>query len=358
MNSNFYAPTTGSIAAACSIAGLKAILNEFVDVVAVKTPTTTLNVFIDHVEKLSGSSAMASSHKRPYNDPDVTVNIEIDVVVSLIDFNGEKVIIKAGDGVGRVTKPGLQIEVGGPAINPVPRKMIVENLEDIIPENKTAVVCVRVPRGKEIARKTMNPKLGIVGGISILGTTGVARSMSSQAYKDSIVKQLDVAVAGGYNGLILVPGNIGEKLALKCFNLDEDVIVQTGNYVGFMFEEAAKRDISKFTYFGHIGKLIKVAGGIFNTKHAVADSRREIMITHAILAGADNRTARRLFNSKTTEDMLDILDGEGLSKEVCNSIARTINEVCKAKFGLNVNTILVDMEGNFLNDNFIQPDQF
>ena len=113
-----------------------------------------------------------------------------------------------------------------------------------------------------------------------------------------------------------------------------------------------KRGIDEFTFFGHIGKLIKIAGGIFNTKHAIADGRREIMITHAGICGADTKILQKLYDSKTTEDMLDILDEENLHLDVCNSIALAIKERCMQRFDLDLNVILVDMEGNYLNDNF------
>lgn len=200
----------------------------------------------------------------------------------------------------------------------------------------------------------MNPKLGIVGGISVLGTTGIARSMSSDAYKNSIVTQLDVAIALNLDNLIFVPGNIGEKLALKQLGVSKEQIIQTGNYVGFMFEEAEKRGITKFTFFGHMGKLIKVAGGIFNTKHAIADGRREIMVAHAALCGANQKDLQRLFDSKTTDDMMDILNELNISVEVSNSIADAISERCHQRFDLDLNVILVDMEGNYLNNNFIK----
>ena len=119
-----------------------------------------------------------------------------------------------------------------------------------------------------------------------------------------------------------------------------------------MFEEAEKRGIKKFTYFGHMGKLIKVAGGIFDTKHAVADGRREIMVSHAALCGVDKHNLQRLFDSKTTDDMMSILDELGVSFEVSNSIAQAIHDRCKQRFDLDLNVILVDMEGNYLNNNY------
>ncbi|MBQ2831510.1 cobalt-precorrin-5B (C(1))-methyltransferase CbiD [Methanobrevibacter sp.] len=353
-NDNYIGVTTGTVATACSLAALDAII-ESPDIACVKveTPKKTLDIIIDECKLLSSFKAQAVAHKNPYNDPDVTVNLDIIATVELLDKTAEEsnVVITGGEGVGKVTKPGLQIPIGDYAINPVPRSMIVKNLEDKIPDGKIAKVVISIPEGKNIARKTMNPKLGIVDGISVLGTTGIARSMSSEAYKNSIVKQIDVAIASEIEDLVFVPGNIGEKLALKKLDVAKEQIIQTGNYVGFMFEEAENRGITKFTYFGHMGKLIKVAGGIFDTKHAVADGRREIMVTHAALCGVDRENLQKLYDSKTTDDMMDILNEVGLSLEVSNSIASAIHERCMQRFDLDLNVILVDMEGNYLNDN-------
>ena len=349
---NYTGVTTGTVATACSLAAIDAILDSpDIACVKVKTPKKELDIIIDDCRKLSDNSAIAVAHKNPYNDPDVTVNLDIVANVELIEFDEKKVIITGGEGVGLITKPGLQIPVGDYAINPVPRKMIVKNLEDKVPEGMSAKVTISIPKGEEIARKTMNPKLGIIGGISVLGTTGIARSMSSEAYKNSIVTQIDVALASNIDDLVFVPGNIGEKLALKRLDITKEQVIQTGNYVGFMFEEAKKRGIDKFTFFGHIGKLIKVAGGIFNTKHAVADGRREIMITHAAICGAERKILEELYDSATTDDMLDILTEINLQKEVANSIATAIKERCNQRFELELDVILVDMEGNYLNDN-------
>lgn len=354
-NDNYIGVTTGTVATACSLAALDAII-ESPDIACVKveTPKKTLDIIIDECKLLSSFKAQATAHKNPYNDPDVTVNLDIIATVELLDKSDEdsNVIITGGEGVGKVTKPGLQVPIGDYAINPVPRSMIVKNLKDKVPDDKIAKVTISIPEGKEIARKTMNPKLGIVDGISVLGTTGIARSMSSEAYKNSIVTQIDVAIASKVGDLVFVPGNIGEKLALKKLNVTKEQIIQTGNYVGFMFEEAEKRGITSFTFFGHMGKLIKVAGGIFNTKHAVADGRREIMVAHAAICGVDKVNLQKLYDSKTTDDMMNILNDVGLSFEVSNSIASAIRERCMQRFNLDLNVILVDMEGNYLNNNF------
>ena len=246
-NDNYIGITTGTVATACSLAALDAII-ESPDIACVKveTPKKTLDIIIDECKLISSFKAQATAHKNPYSDPDVTVNLDIIATVELLDKTSQEsnVIITGGEGVGKVTKPGLQIPIGDYAINPVPRRMIIKNLKDKVPKGKIAKVTITIPEGEEIAKKTMNPKLGIIGGISVLGTTGIARSMSSDAYKNSIVKQIDVALASNVGELVFVPGNIGEKLALKKLEVNEDQIIQTGNYVGFMFEEAEKRGIT------------------------------------------------------------------------------------------------------------------
>ena len=189
-NDNYTGVTTGTVATACSSAALDMLLeSQDIACVKVETPKKTLDIIIDECKRISSFKAYAVAHKNPYNDPDVTVDLAIVATVELLDKNDESdnVIIAGGDGVGIITKPGLQIPVGDYAINPVPRKMIVNNLKDKVPQDKIAKVTISIPEGEKIAKKTMNPKLGIVGGISILGTTGIARSMSSEAYKNSWV---------------------------------------------------------------------------------------------------------------------------------------------------------------------------
>lgn len=355
-NDNYIGVTTGTVATACSLAALDALLDTpDIACVKVETPKKSLDIIIDECKSISSTKAYAVAHKNPYHDPDVTVNLDIVSTVELLDKTDEEsnVIIIGGEGVGIITKPGLQIPIGDYAINPIPRHMIVKNLSGKIPKGKIAKVTISIPEGKKIAKKTMNPKLGIINGISILGTTGIARSMSSDAYKNSIVKQIDVAVASNIEDLVFVPGNIGEKLALNKLDISKEQIIQTGNFVGFMFDESVKRGITKFTFFGHMGKLIKVAGGIFDTKHAIADGRREIMVAHAALCGVDKKHLQMIFDSKTTDDMMSILEELKISVEVSNSIASAIHDRCMQSFDLDLNVILVDMEGNYLNNNFI-----
>ncbi|OWT33253.1 cobalamin biosynthesis protein CbiD [Methanobrevibacter sp. 87.7] len=361
-----FGPTTGSIATACALASLKKLLNnEEIAIVQIKTPQEKLDIFLDSCKKITTNKAKASAHKYPYDDPDVTVNIEIITEVELVDKNSinidynnpliskeDNVIIKAGCGIGKVTKKGLQIPIGEYAINPVPRKMIKENLKNIVPNNKIAIVTIYIPKGEKLAKRTMNPRIGIIGGISVLGTTGIARSMSTKAYKDSLLIPLNIAIEEGYKDLIFVPGNIGEKIANKILDINPDQVIQMTNFVGFIFEEAEKRGIKKAELVGHIGKLVKLAGGIFNTKHSIADGRREIFAAHTGICGADTETIKDVYKCKTTEEIIEILKKKDLDIIVLNSIADAIRERVKDRFDIELNVIIVDMEGNILNSNY------
>ncbi|MDD1773943.1 MAG: cobalt-precorrin-5B (C(1))-methyltransferase CbiD [Methanobacterium sp.] len=347
---NKYGITTGTGAAAAAKAALLVLLGEEAQKVAIKTPLGKLPIEIKESRKLTETHSQATVIKKPYNDPDVTRNLEITANLWINHKSG--VIIKGGKGVGLVTKPGLQVPVGQPAINPTPQKMIKENLLELIPENKGVCVEISIPKGEELAQKTLNPKLGIIGGISILGTTGIARSMNIESYKKSFKCQLDVARAEGYDELIFVPGNIGEKIAHKILkNLSPDQIIQMGNFPGYMLQEAAKLDVENITLLGHAGKLIKLAAGIFNTEHQIADGRREIIAAHAALNGADESVIETIFKANTTEDMMVILEEKALLEETFNSIARSIKERCQDRFTGNLDVIIVKMDGTILNSN-------
>ncbi len=267
--------------------------------------------------------------------------------------------ITAGEGVGKVTKPGLQIPVGEYAINPVPRKMISENVAKYLPSGKGAIVKIIIPEGKKLAPKTMNSRLGIVDGISVLGTTGIARPMSSKAYTDSLRVQIDVAIANGYYDLLFVPGNIGTRIAKEKLNIEDDAIIEMSNFVGFMLEEAEKTgEVNSITLFGHAGKLIKIAAGIFNTKQSVADARREIMTCYAGLVGAGTDTMKRIYECITTEDVIKILDEENITTDVFELIAEKIIELCELKFDIKFDVIIVKMNGEVLNPSRIDKIPF
>lgn len=346
-----YGITTGTGAAAAAVAAVAAVmvLNGEVEKVKLKTPLGKLKIDVKSSQKLTETHGKASVLKRPYNDPDVTCNLEIWADVRITDDQG--INIKGGEGVGVVTKPGLQVPVGQPAINPVPQEMIRANLKELLPPGKGAEVIITVPDGRKLAEKTLNPRLGIEDGISILGTTGIARSMFLESYKKSFKCQLDVAVAEGYKELVFVPGNIGENIARKILNVDGDQIIQMGNLVGYMLSEAAQMNVERIILLGHAGKLIKIAAGIFNTEHRNADGRREIIASHAAIMGADQNIIKDIFKSNTTEEMMDILDGEKVLQKIFNSIAHSIKERCQERYHGDLDVVIVKMDGTVLNSN-------
>lgn len=346
----FFGITTGSAATAAALAALKIILEyKIPNHIKISIPSGELEIEINDAKKVSKNIAQASVVKKPYPDPDVTINLEIMAKVELTSPPG--IIINGGEGVGIITKPGLQIPVGQAAINPVPQEMIRENIQRYLPSGKGTIITIFVPKGKEIASRTMNPRLGIINGISILGTTGIARPMSLESFKKANSCQIDIALGQKYEELIFVPGNIGEKLAIKSMDVEKDQIIHMSNYVGYMLEQAVEKKVKKIILFGHAGKLVKIAGGIFNTKHNVADGRREIITAHAAIAGVSQDTLKEIFNSKTTEDMIDILIQSHAEKEVFNSIALAIKENIKDRYHLELEVIIVRMNGTVLNSN-------
>lgn len=348
MNKSKIGITTGSAATAAATACILFLKkSKKPKIVNIDAPIGKLKIEIKSIKKISENEAEALVVKKKYPDPDVTIGLEIGARVKLINEN--KIIIKGGKGVGIVTKPGLPVPVGEHAINPVPRKMIKKNLKKFLEQNEGAIVTIFVPKGKEVAQKTMNPKLGIKNGISILGTKGIARPMSSKAYKKSLSYQIDVAIAQGFEELYFVPGNIGEKIALNKFKVEKDRIVQTSNFIGYMLNEASKKGVKNIVLLGHAGKLVKIAGGIFNTHSKVADARREIIAAYAALAGASKVLVKKIFKSKTTEEMIKYLEKAGIREKVFNYIAKSIKKRCEDRYPLKVKVIITDMKGRVLN---------
>ncbi len=343
-----YGITTGTAATAAAIAAFK-VLTKKVDQVKINTPIGNLDIDIKSSLKLTDVHGRASVIKRSYHDPDVTRNLEIFADVKITDKTG--IGITGGEGVGIVTKPGLQIPVGQPAINPIPQKMIKCNLQSLIPPDKGVDVIISVPGGEKVAAKTLNPRLGIVGGISILGTTGLARSMNLESYKKSFKCQLDVAVAENYNELVFVPGNIGDKIARNILDVDDDQIIQMGNLVGYMLYEANEANVEHLILLGHAGKIIKIAAGIFNTEHRIADGRREVITTHAALQNASAILINQIYHSNTTEEMINLLDEVNLVITVFNSIAEAVKDRCQDKYHGLLDVVIVKMDGTVLNSN-------
>lgn len=277
-----YGVTTGSLATATSLAALEKIVhsNQNISIVKITTPFDEFNVDIKRSNLISENKAEFSAIKYPYNDHYVTINVEIVYTIELLNKtefndlnykikgNGEEIIIEGGVGVGTITKPGLQIPPNHPAINPVPLQMIKENLKSLITHDKIAKVTISISDGEKLVKKTMNLKLGIVGGISILGTTGIARTMSIKAYKDFLLCQFDVTLAMVSKGLfnkediVFVPGNIGEKLALKNLknkdnsSLDKDQLFKWEILLVLCLKKLKKEELINSFYMVILEKLL------------------------------------------------------------------------------------------------------
>lgn len=297
--------TTGSCATAAAKAALIALLSgQRESHVSINTPIgKVLTIPIAGYEEID-DVVTALVIKDAGDDPDITNGAIIKGSVSWSRRPG--LVIEGGKGVGVVTKAGLAIAPGQAAINPGPRKMLTDELTPLIPEEKGIRVLISVPQGEELALKTMNPALGIIGGISILGTTGIVYPMSEEAYKKSLEIQLDITKAQGSKNLVFSPGRMGQLRAVA-EGIPEELTLQTSNYIGFMLEEAVKRDVKKILMFGHIGKLIKLAGGIFQTHNRVANSRQEILVAALVELGAPLELCRKILTMPTSEEALQYL---------------------------------------------------
>lgn len=246
------------------------------DEVEIDTPAGVKLHLKIHEKQLSSESATCAVQKDAGDDPDVTNGC---FVHARVERRATHTIeIDGGDGVGRVTKPGLQIPVGQAAINPVPRRMIEEAVRGIIGKGAGAKVVVTVPTGRALGERTFNPKLGIIGGISIIGTTGIVRPMSEDAFQTSLLCGLDIARGSGYETVALVPGSLGERSVLGLANVAKEQVVQISNFVGFMLKATCERGFKKVIVAGHPGKLAKLLRGDFHTHSAVSKPANDTLI--------------------------------------------------------------------------------
>lgn len=340
--------TTGAAAAAGALASLfflRGEKKERIEFLALdKTP---LSVPIKNV-KLTKFGAKAEVVKDSGDDPDITNGVSIFTEIRILN-NTDKIIFKAGEGIGKVTKKGLSLDVGEPAINLGPRKLISNLISPLLKENTGAEVIISIPNGETLAKKTLNPTLGIVGGLSIIGTTGVLRPMSEEGFKNALLPQIDVAKAAGFNTQVFVPGKIGERIAVEN-GVPKEAIVETSNFIGFMLDAAREKKLSRVLLFGHLGKLAKVAAGVFYTHNRIADARMETIAAYAAEAGISPLSVNKILTANTTEDALTILDEANLTDIVCEKIAKRASERA-TRYVFNefkIGTVLVTLKGKIL----------
>ncbi len=306
--------TTGTCAAAAAQACGRALLGEgFPRYVRVQVPAG-IEVGVEVEDARRGQDALGRPwaqcgvRKDAGQDADATDGALVMARVTLSEQDG--VSIEGGAGVGRVTRAGLDQPPGAAAINSVPRQMIARELGRVAQEHGWAggfAVEVSVPEGEAIAVKTFNPRLGIEGGISILGTSGIVRPMSEDALVESIRLEMRVRRQEGLDSLVLVPGNYGADWACEREGVDERHVVSCSNFLGEALDCAATLGFGSLVLVGHMGKLAKVAAGVMNTHSRVADCRAEVLCTHAALAGATRPTLEALMAAATTDEAIEVL---------------------------------------------------
>ena len=348
--------TTGSCAAAAAKAATHMLVSgEVVGEVSLVTPAgIRLYLEVEDIVKEKNYVSCAI-RKDSGDDPDVTNGILVYARVTFAqdDVVKSKVILEAGEGIGRVTQKGLEQSIGDPAINLVPRRMIREAVEEELQKagiDRGVRVMIWVPDGAEIARKTFNPKLGIEGGISILGTTGIVEPMSERALTDTIFVEMKVRRENGMDYCYVVPGNYGSDFLHDTLGYQEDAAVKCSNYVGEVIDDAVRLQMKGILLVGHVGKFIKLAAGIMNTHSRQADGRMEILAAHAAMAGGSRELICQLMECITTTAALELLEKEGILKEVMSTVMIKIEEHLKhrAGDGLEIGVVMFSKEMGIL----------
>ena len=347
--------TTGSAAAAASKAALMMLLTE-------KSPEMIdirlfsgkiLNILIEECTlSADRKTAVCTVKKYAGDDIDATNNAKISASVR---FNHTDTInITGGEGVGRITRSGLQVKPGESAINPKPKELITNQIKDIMDDifddkndSKGMDIIISVQDGEKIAQKTFNPRLGIEGGISILGTTGIVEPMSEDAFKRSLLEELNIKKA---ETLAFVFGNMGEA-SLKNYGISSDKICICSNFIGYMLREAALKGVKKVLIAGHIGKLVKLSGGIFNTHSHIADAKNEIISANLALLSAPHGLIEKVMESITAEESIEYINDLGYErvfgilaqKAADKATLHTYNEI-------EVEVMMFDLKSNFLSE--------
>ncbi|MCI6240838.1 MAG: cobalt-precorrin-5B (C(1))-methyltransferase CbiD [Clostridium sp.] len=348
--------TTGTCsAAAAQAAAMQLLLGVESHAVTLRTPkgmTVSVPVYLLESDSRKASYKVV---KDSGDDPDVTNGTDVCVTVEFVEqrvceqkdgsqdrscaFTSESfpyLTLDGGIGIGRVTKEGLEQAFGQAAINRVPRQMIFAAVADVC---EKANVCeplhitVWMPEGETLAKRTFNPKLGIEGGLSILGTSGILEPMSEQAIVATIETEIRQLHAVGEEKVLVTPGNYGQAYASEYLGLDLAKSVKSSNYIGDTIDLAISYGMKDFLLVGNIGKLVKLAAGIFNTHSKVADGRGEIFAVHAAMAGAGANVVQEIYNCINTDRMLDVVEREGLREDVMQSILAAIEKHVDDRIG-------------------------
>lgn len=329
-----YGFTTGSCAAAAAKAAAYMLLTGLKKTeITIETPKGIpykANI-LDAMR--SENEVRCAVEKDGGDDPDITTGTWIYAKVSYMeDAYAEEcaeqgILIEGGTGVGRVTNPGLDQPVGNAAINRVPREMITKEVLEVcrLADYKGSLrVEISVPEGEKLCGRTFNPRLGIVGGISILGTSGIVEPMSSQALIDTIRVELRQRRILGYDYIAVSPGNYGLEFMRKTYGYDLDRSVKCSNFIGATIDMAVETGFQKMLLTGHIGKLIKVAGGIMNTHSREADCRMELLAAFAIKEQIEPLQVRKILECVTTEEAVSVIEESGKLQQIMERIAERV----------------------------------
>jgi cobalt-precorrin-5B (C1)-methyltransferase len=347
--------TTGSCAAAAAKAAAFALVNGSCPAtIEIPFPDgSRVNFAIHHCKIIEGNesnngSTTASVIKDAGDDPDVTNRAEIQATVSSGHSSNDPVqsvllgdiLLVGGKGIGTVTKPGLAIKVGQPAINPVPRKMIVDAVQEITKGQKLTVT-ISIPRGEELAEKTLNKRLGILGGLSILGTTGIVRPISADAWTATIKASMDVAKEAGLSDIVISTGRTSEKGAQLLLELPEEAYAMMGDYLEFSLKEAAARNFKTIHLSGMWAKIMKAALRIPQTH--VRNGALEIVDGAKLLAslGAKGELLHKIEKSNTAREMYTHIEAAG-QDELVQAVCLKAQEYCQEVTGSRVKIYLVN----------------
>jgi cobalt-precorrin-5B (C1)-methyltransferase len=343
--------TTGACAAAAAKAATRVLTRgERLTEIATTLPNKQTVTFALKRCERDGERATCSVIKDAGDDPDCTHGAEL---IATVELRAEPGIeLRGGEGVAVVTKPGLGLDVGSPAINPVPRRNITEMVAEELADSPLpgALVTIAVPGGEEMAKQTLNARLGLVGGISILGTTGIVKPYSTAAYKASVVQAIDVANNRGIGELVLTTGGKSEAYAMKLYpELPEEAFIQVGDFIGTGVKHCARRGVRRALVVGMMGKLSKMANGKMQTHAAGSEVNMELLAQLAAEIGAPPAITDEIRAANTARHVLELCAANDLTA-ITSLVCKRVSENCRAHAGgqLEVHASLVDFNGALL----------
>ena len=319
--------TTGSCATAAAKAAATMLLaGERVATVRIDTPKGVVLELEPLEVELAEQYVSCAIRKDSGDDPDDTNGVLVFAKVEKVAEPG--VHIEGGVGVGRVTKPGLACAVGGPAINPTPRRMITSEVGSVMEQagyREGLLVTISIPEGVEIAKKTFNPRLGIIGGLSVLGTSGIVEPMSEKALIETMYVEMRAQKARGNKHLLVFFGNYGEDFTRDVMQLDLEGAVTCSNFVGELLDYAVFLGFETLLLIGHSGKLVKLAQGVMNTHSKYADCRTELFALEAMFHGASIEVGQEIYHCLTTDEVTKILKREQIFEPVMDKVTERID---------------------------------